>query len=251
MIVPEMDMEAILLVSGLLIGIFSVVIGGGFFFSVPLLQLLFPHASVGVIVGNLKVASLVRGVSTAWVTRHSIAWRDTLICSIPLVIGSFFGATLIADLSQRWILPVLLLAVLVTERAAYLSKYFSVSKLYWAFFLLGIYTGFLGAGTGLLIVTLLRLRHPEDGEIAWIKIQTRLIELVAVVSAVIAHLLHGNLVMDIWLYYSIGAFVGGMVGGAILERLEKLSGRVQHIVLRIAFLFGIAVSSKAFILGFF
>src|SRR5262245_8729079 len=38
---------ALLLVGGFVVGIFSVIIGGGFFISIPLLQFLFPSVSYG------------------------------------------------------------------------------------------------------------------------------------------------------------------------------------------------------------
>ena len=48
---------ALLLVGGFVVGIFSVIVGGGFFVSGLLLQFLFPSVSYGAIVGNLKVGS--------------------------------------------------------------------------------------------------------------------------------------------------------------------------------------------------
>src|SRR5262244_334910 len=55
---------ALLLVGGFVVGIFSVIIGGGFFISIPLLQFLFPSVSYGAIVGNLKVGSFFRGIGS-------------------------------------------------------------------------------------------------------------------------------------------------------------------------------------------
>jgi uncharacterized membrane protein YfcA len=55
---------ALLLVGGFVVGIFSVIIGGGFFVSIPLLQFLFPSVSYGAVVGNLKVGSFFRGIGS-------------------------------------------------------------------------------------------------------------------------------------------------------------------------------------------
>src|SRR6516162_10695769 len=60
---------ALLLVGGFVVGIFSVIIGGGFFISIPLLQFLFPSVSYGAIVGNLKVGSFFRGIGSTITNR--------------------------------------------------------------------------------------------------------------------------------------------------------------------------------------
>src|SRR5262249_17590405 len=63
---------ALLLVGGFIVGIFSVIIGGGFFISIPLLQFLFPSVSYGAIVGNLKVGSFFRGIGSTITNRKEI-----------------------------------------------------------------------------------------------------------------------------------------------------------------------------------
>src|SRR5262249_61951051 len=69
---------ALLLVGGFVVGIFSVIIGGGFFISIPLLQFLFPSVSYGAIVGNLKVGSFFRGICSTITKRKEIDWLGDL-----------------------------------------------------------------------------------------------------------------------------------------------------------------------------
>src|SRR6516164_8415529 len=73
----------LLLVGGFIVGIFSVIIGGGFFVSIPLLQFLFPSVSYGAIVGNLKVGSFFRGIGSTITNRKGIDWlgKPPLVCA--------------------------------------------------------------------------------------------------------------------------------------------------------------------------
>src|SRR5512138_2403880 len=92
---------AVLLVGGFVVGIFSVFIGGGFFVSIPLMQILFPSVSYGAIVGNLKVGSFFRGIGSTITNRKEIDWLGNLLSSVPLVIGTVLGVMVIAHLHQR------------------------------------------------------------------------------------------------------------------------------------------------------
>lgn len=88
---------ALFLVGGF-VGIFSVIVGGGFFVSIPLSQFLFPSVSYGVIVGNLKVGSFFRGIRSTITNRKEIDWLANLLWSVPLVIGTVLGVMVIAHL---------------------------------------------------------------------------------------------------------------------------------------------------------
>src|SRR5215475_1192333 len=106
---------ALLLVGGFVVGIFSVMIGGGFFVSIPLWQFLFPSVSYGAIVGNLKVGSFFRGIGSTITNRNEIDWIENLLWSVPLVIGTVLGVMVIAHLHQRWILPAIIAASALSE----------------------------------------------------------------------------------------------------------------------------------------
>src|SRR5262249_20387252 len=107
---------AALLVGGF-VGIFSVIIGGGFFHSLPLLQFLFPSVSYGAVVGNLKVGSFFRGIGSTITNRREIDWLGNLLWSVPLVIGTVLGVMVIAHLHQRWMLPAIIAAIALSELA--------------------------------------------------------------------------------------------------------------------------------------
>jgi uncharacterized membrane protein YfcA len=112
---------ALLLVGGFVVGIFSVIIGGGFFISIPLLQFLFPSVSYGAIVGNLKVGSFCRGIGSTITNRKEIDWLGNLLWSVPLVIGTVLGVMVIAHLHQRWMLPAIIAAIAALDRPGLLG----------------------------------------------------------------------------------------------------------------------------------
>jgi uncharacterized membrane protein YfcA len=137
---------ALLLVGGFVVGIFSVIVGGGFFVSIPLLQFLFPSVSYGAIVGNLKVGSFFRGIGSTITNREEIDWLGNLLWSVPLVIGTVLGVMVIAHLDQRWMLPAIIAAIALSELAPWLAKRITKGSFQAASLATGAYAGFLGAG---------------------------------------------------------------------------------------------------------
>ena len=238
---------ALLLVGGFVVGIFSVIIGGGFFVSVPLLQFLFPSVSYGAIIGNLKVGSFFRGIGSTLTNRKEIDWLANLLWSAPLVIGTVLGVMVIAHLHQRWMLPAIIAAITLSELAPWLAKRITKGSFYVASLATGVYAGFLGAGMGIILVALFRLKHPAVERIAHVKIQARFIEWLICIVAVIAHYFHGNLILALWLVWSVGSLAGGIAGGILLEKLGAMSRKIQKSALRLTYLVAIAGALRPFV----
>src|SRR6516165_4962489 len=231
---------ALLVVGGFIVGILSVIVGGGFFVSIPLFQFLFPTASYGAIIGNLKVGSFFRGIASTITNRNEIDWLGNLLWSVPLVIGTVLGVMVIAHLHQRWMLPAIITAIALSELAPWLAKRITKGSFQAASLATGAYAGFLGAGIGIILVALFRLKHPAVERIAHVNIQARFVEWLIGIVAVIAHYFHGNLILALWLVWSVGSFAGGLMGGLLLENLGAMSGKMQKSVLRLAYLVAIA-----------
>ncbi len=235
-----------LLIGGFFIGVISVVIGGGHFFSVPFMQWLYPTVSFGSILGNIKVSSFVRGLGSTFATRHMIEWRRDLSVGAIAIVGSVIGASIIANIDQRWLVVAVVVAIMLSESAPWIATKITPRIFHVASFLTGIYAGFFGAGIGIILIALLRLKHPIDTDIALVKVQARFVEMFLAVGAVTAHWYHGNLISSIWIPLSIGTLVGGIVGGLVLNKLSGFSGKIQSFVLRIAYLVAFLVALTPF-----
>lgn len=227
---------------GFIIGVLSVIFGGGMFFSVPLMQVLFPGITFGAIVGNVKVGSLFRSIGSTFSTRHDIEYRRNIEVIVIAFAGTILGAFLISHLDQRWLLPAVFLAILVVEFAPRLSRLITERTFRIASFVTGLYAGTFSAGLGIVLVALLRLKHPEDTSIAYVKVQARFVEFVLAIAAVGTHWAAGNLIAAIWLPWALGSVAGGVVGGIILRHMMKWSGAVQKGILRASYIVNVVTS---------
>lgn len=235
-----------LVIGGFIGGVFGAIFGGGMFFYTPFFQLMFPSVSFGAIVGNVKVGSFSRGIGSTIATHSMIEYRKTIQVSAIAFVGTILGASMIASLDQRWLFPMTILAIAVSELAPIIAKKITPRTFTIASFFTGLYAGFLGAGISLLLLALFRVKHPEDKDIALVKVQTRFAELLLGVSALVVHWLHGNLHMQIWLPWSIGMCVGGVLGGILLKHISILTPKTQKIILRISCAIAFIVSAWAF-----
>tara|TARA_Y100001001_G_scaffold163312_1_gene191989 strand:+ start:971 stop:1459 length:489 start_codon:yes stop_codon:yes gene_type:complete len=145
------------------------------------------------------------------------------------------GASLISNIDQIWLIPAIIVAIILALFAPTIANKISKKTFRIASFGAGFYAGIFGAGIGLLLIALLRVKYPREDQIAHVKIQARFAELLLVISAVITHILHGNIIAAIWIPWSIGALVGGYFAGIILHKIGKLPGKTQMILLYTAF----------------
>lgn len=224
------------------ISIMAVLVGGSMFFSVPFIQFFFPASSFGVIVGNIKVGSFFRGLGSTASTYKYIDFKTLIPLFALAFIGTILGASMISNIDQIWLVPAIIIAIILALYAPVIANKISKETFGIASFGAGFYAGIFGAGIGLLLIALLRVKYPRDDQIAHVKIQARFAELLLVISAVITHLLHGNIVAQIWIPWSIGALVGGYVAGILLHKIGKLPGKVQTILLYAAFAIALAAA---------
>ena len=157
-----------LFLAGCVAGTLNVIAGGGSFLTLPILIFMGLPASVAN--GTNRVGILLQNVGAVWgFHRHRVLnWKWALYAAVPATIGAGFGtfaALLVSDLAFRRILSFLMVAItLVTllrkdpvqdeegQSADDLSLS-SVVGLAGAFFIVGLYGGFVQAGVGFLILT--------------------------------------------------------------------------------------------------
>lgn len=237
----------LLLLAGFFISIFAIIFGGSMFFSVPFIQWMFPGASFGMVVWNLKVGSFFRGIGSTYATRKEIDYAKNIQVGLLAFWGSVVGASLISNLSQSWIFPAVFIAVILAFFAPKIAEKINEKTFYIASLFTWFYAGIFWAGLWVLLVALLRTKFPKDTDIAHVKIQARFLEFMLVISAVLTHILHGNILMSIWLPWSIGALAWWVLGWKMLKTLWKFSWDTQKKVLYTSFALAIWVAGLRFL----
>jgi hypothetical protein len=157
-----------LFLAGCVAGTLNVIAGGGSFLTLPIL--IFMGLPATVANGTNRVGILLQNVGAVWgFHRHRVLnWKWALYAAVPATIGAGFGtyaALLVSDLAFRRILSFLMVAItLLTllrkdpvkdegEGATEEMPVSSVTGLAFAFFIVGLYGGFVQAGVGFLILT--------------------------------------------------------------------------------------------------
>ena len=228
---------------GILIPFWGGIIGGSAFWSIGILQMLFPGAGFGTIIGNQKCSGLGRGAASLVVLWKEIAWKKIAPLIFMAAAGTIIGASAIAQLNPKWLLPAVIVAIIFSELAPRIASKFSRRHFLGASSLLGLYTGFLGVGSGVCLLALLRTQWPKKESIMHIQIQKRIVIVILNLIAVIAHGLHGNLVFEMWGPFFAGNVLGGIASSYLLLHMRKLSGKTQHQFLYASFVFALLVAA--------
>lgn len=152
--------------AALLAGFVDSIVGGGGLVQVPSLFILFPNFSVPQIIGTNRFASFM-GTSVAgyqYSKQVAIPWKTVLYAGIGAAIMAFLGAEISSLVDKKILKPIIL--ILMTCIAIYTFKKkdlgqdeklkFELQKIPIYAFLIGsatgFYNGFVGPGTGSLLV---------------------------------------------------------------------------------------------------
>lgn len=153
--------------AGVMTGVFNTLAGGGSLLSVP--ALIFVGLPATAANGTNRVAILVQNVSAvAGFKRHGITdFKFSLQLALPAVVGAIVGARLAVDIADavfEKVLAIIMLLVLglilwnPTRRLQGGEAILSPTRrllAMGAFFLVGIYGGFVQAGVGFIIIATL------------------------------------------------------------------------------------------------
>lgn len=236
------DTSLWLFLGGIPIGMYAFMIGGAMFLSIPFFQLLFPEFTMGALLGNIRIGSAIRTISGSWSLRKHIHYKASVKTVIPLCIGALLGAFGVASISQSFVLPAILVAIVLSENAKWISDHLSQKHIFLITLLLGIFGGILGAGIGLILLALSRIQIPDDTKIVDVRANAVFMELFLHWFAVIAFFIQGVMMPEIWVPWAAGSFTGGLIGGTLVQYTGKLPARGQRILLRIVFVFAIGVA---------
>ena len=149
-----------------LAGFIDSIVGGGGLVQVPALFILFPSYSVPQIIGTNRFSSFM-GTAVAgyqYSKKVKIPWKTVLFAGIGAGIMSYLGALVSSLMSERILKPTILILMAVIAIYSYQKKdlgqeekhRFEISKIPLYGLLIGMttgfYNGFVGPGTGSLLV---------------------------------------------------------------------------------------------------
>jgi len=211
--------------AGFVSSVINVIAGGGSFLTLPILIFLgLPATDAN---ATNRVGVVVQNVGAVWAFhRHRVLdWRGGLGMAVPAMLGAGFGtwlALLVGDRDFRRILAVAMLALTLwtlvdpTGRAtgALRDRPWTVRG---AFLLVGVYSGFLQAGVGFLVLALTTLAGLDLVRGNAVKVLTILLP-TALSLAIFSWTGHVRWLDAVWL--SVGSLLGSLVG----VRLTVLRG---------------------------
>jgi len=218
---PEWAAYLILFGAGLVAGTLNVIAGGGSLLTLPVLIFLGLPATVAN--GTNRVAILAQNIGAVWsFNRHRvIEWRWVPLAAIPAVLGAIVGtwaAIRIGDAAFQRVLAGIMVAVVVWTLWDPLGKRDPVEgdvpaahrvAYAFAFFLVGVYGGFVQAGVGFLILAVTTLIGLDLVRGNALKV---LIVLIFTPIALALFALNGKVDWGLGLALAAGNFLGGQVG---------------------------------------
>lgn len=233
----------ILFLIGFFIALMSVIVGSSTPIFLALLQVFFPHLSLGELIGSFKMGSNANAVGALIGFWRDIDWRFVLKNGPLYVMSAFVGANIVAELPVFWILPLLIIAFVIAESASLIKRFVNQKSFYFLEVIYGIYTGLIGASSKIMLLSLFRIKVNDDSQIGYLKIQIQTIAFFSSLAAVIAHYFHGNLIWAIIAPLIVGSILGGVIAGKFLVKMEKFPPHMQKIIMRASFIIGILTSA--------
>lgn len=231
--------------AALLAGFVDSIVGGGGLVQVPALFILFPQFSVSQVIGTNRFASFM-GTSVAgyqYARKVDVPWRVVLITAAGTAVMSFLGATIASHLKAEVLKPIILFLMAAIAMYSYSNKTLghhenlpvSFVRLQWYALLIGMamgfYNGFVGPGTGSLLVfgfvSVIGYQFLRASAVA------KIINVVADIASLVFFIWKGYVEFDIALPMMVCNILGAYLG----SRLAILRGNsfIRNIFLIVIF----------------
>lgn len=215
-----------------LAGFIDSIVGGGGLIQTPALLITLPHIAVPMIMGTAKISSIAGSMmsSVQYARQVTFQKRTLIVTIIAAIVGAFLGARLINYLQPNVVKPSIFFLLIVVFIYMLLKRDFGQSQkeqiteskavLYSSFFgfVVGIYDGFLGPGTGSFLILFFVSTIGFDFLLA--SAHAKVVNLATNIGAVIYFLATDNVLWSFALPMAFFNLTGSFVG----SRLAMLKG---------------------------
>ena len=229
-----------------LAGLIDAIGGGGGLISLPIYLLagLPPHRAIAT--NKLSSSMGTSAATIRFAKMGHINFKIALSCSITAILGSFLGASLSVYTNERIIqifililLPILFVYLLFTKKdfdsfARKISKTTYIASILSAF-VIGVYDGFYGPGTG----TFLLLLYTGAAKMSVAKASgtMKLTNLSSNVAALVVFLLSGKIVITLGIAASVFSIAGHYTGaGMVMKNGSRIIRPIILVVLALLFI---------------
>lgn len=213
-------------------GFIDAIVGGGGLIQAPAMFLIYPQMPVLAVIGTNRTASLMGTLMAGYqyARKIPIPWRIVFSAGVGAVVCAYLGAQLASHLPPKTLKSILLVLMTVLALYTFFNKglgqgerkpienkrLFGKSLLLGA--IIGFYNGFVGPGTGTLLVF---------GFVIWLKFNflegsgiSKFVNVIADVSSLIFFLLNGLVVF----YLALPMIFCNVAGSYLGSRLAVLKG---------------------------
>jgi uncharacterized membrane protein YfcA len=220
---------AILFGLGIFVGFINILAGGGSLLALPVMIFLGLPATVAN--GTNRVAILIQNIAAiAGFQQHKVfPWRMSLLAALPATLGAIWGANLALDITEalfKQILAATMIAVLILTVFDPMEKIRADRRpltglrlliFIAGFFGVGVFGGFIQAGVGFFIISVMLLTGFDLVATNAVKV---LVTFIFTIAALIVFISHGQ--VDYLLGASLG--LGSALGGLLATRIAVKKG---------------------------
>lgn len=241
----------LLCIAAFFAGFIDAIVGGGGLIQTPIGLILLPNLPVSNVIGSLKIPAF-SGTSFAayqYIKKVSINWKILSIMMLLACPAAFLGSTLLTYVSNDFMKPLLLVVLSLLAIYTYAKKNFGehqqknilprtqIFNAVGISFIVGLYDGFIGPGTGSFLVVAFIILMGFDFLHA--SANAKMVNLATNFGSICLFLLKGKIIWAIALPMSICNATGGWIG-------SKLAINKGNGFIRIFFLLIVIVSLMRF-----
>lgn len=241
----------LLCIASFVAGFIDAVVGGGGLIQTPAALILMPSQSVATIIGTLKIPAL-SGTSVAtyqYLKKATVKWKLFAIMAIVSFVFAYLGSSLLNVMKSDFMKPLLFVILVLLMIYTYLKKdfgQFQVDKLtqkqiyIYAILIcvfIGFYDGFIGPGTGsLLIMAFIAIL---GFDFLQANIYAKLVNLATNIGSITLFVIKGKIIWSVAIPMAVCNATGAWLGARLA--ISKGNGFI-----RVFFLFVVGIALLRF-----